>query len=118
MVFGFRFVVLLCSCTFACELVYSAVATTTFGAEPQRPLPGPQIAQSSMVSGVVASVDQGNLMIIMRTRFGQAQGFAVSSPEILKGINRGDTITVELDSQGVARRITKVGTPELSDPQR
>jgi arginine repressor len=75
-----------------------------------------RLAQSSnLLSGVVASVDPGNLMIIMRTRFGQAQAFTVSSAEVLKGISQGDTITVELDSEGVARRITKVGTPELSD---
>jgi hypothetical protein len=64
-----------------------------------------------LVSGVVASVDQSNLMIIMRTRFGRAQAFPVSSSEILKGITQGDAITVELDAQGVARRITKMGTP-------
>jgi hypothetical protein len=105
------------ACLFALGLALSALATMAAG--PHRPSPGPQVAQSaSMVSGVVASVDQGNLMIIMRTRFGQAQGFAVSSADVLKGISRGDTITVELDSQGVARRITKTGTPELSDPSQ
>lgn len=71
-----------------------------------------QLTQAEhLVSGVVASVDQSNLMIIMRTRFGRAQAFPVSSAEILKGITHGDAITVELDAQGVARRITKMGTP-------
>jgi hypothetical protein len=70
-----------------------------------------RLAQANLVSGVVASVDPANLILIMRTRFGQAQGFPVSSAELLKGINQGDAITVELDAEGVARRITKTAVP-------
>jgi hypothetical protein len=77
---------------------------------------GPSVAQQvaqaeNVVSGVVASVDPSSLMIIMKTRFGRAQAFPVSSVELLKGITQGDAITVELDAQGVARRVTKTGTP-------
>jgi len=112
------FFVLTCGCFLVLGLGLSALATMVQDAH--RPTSEQRVAQSaSMVSGVVASVDSGNLMIIMKTRFGQAQGFAVSSAEVLKGISQGDTITVELDSQGVARRITKMGTSELSEsPQR
>jgi hypothetical protein len=72
-----------------------------------------QMAQGdTQISGVVASVDQSNLLVIMRTRFGRAQSFPVSSADLLKDISPGDAISVELDAQGVATRITKTGRPD------
>jgi hypothetical protein len=72
-----------------------------------------QIAQGdTQISGVVASVDSSSLLVIMRTRFGRAQSFPVSNADLLKGIAPGDAISVELDAQGVATRITKTGRPD------
>ena len=108
------FYALVVSCFFALGLGLSALGAIAAGSH--RVASEPLVTQAgNLISGVVASVDEGNLLIILRTRFGQAQGFAVSSAEVLKGISRGDTITVELDAEGVARRITKTGTPELSE---
>jgi arginine repressor len=82
-------------------------------AEPER------TAQADVVvSGVVASVDPANQMIIMKTRFGRAQAFTVARPDLLKDVSEGDAITVELDQQGIARKVTKTaaGSPAIPSP--
>jgi arginine repressor len=81
--------------------------------------PDQRTAQADVVvSGVVASVDPANQMIIMKTRFGRAQAFTVVRPDLLKDVSEGDTITVELDQQGVARKVTKTaaGSPVAPGP--
>jgi hypothetical protein len=42
--------------------------------------------------------------------------FGVKKPELLTGLSRGERISVELDDQHVATKITKVGIPELPQP--
>jgi hypothetical protein len=89
------------------------LVTATLSTNPSVLAADRQLAQGdTRISGVVASVDVSNLLVIMRTRFGRAQSFAVSNADLLKGISQGDAITVDLDAQGVATRITKTGTPD------
>jgi arginine repressor len=79
--------------------------------------PEQRTAQADVVvSGVVASVDAANQMIIMKTRFGRAQAFTVARPDLLKDVSEGDTITVELDQQGIARKITKAAISAVPHP--
>jgi hypothetical protein len=93
-------------------LLFGLLMNMAFSVPVSKPLePTQRTAQAEMVvSGVIASLDQPNLTIIMRTRFGQAQAFTVANPDLLKDLSQGDAIMVELDQQGVARKVTKTGT--------
>jgi hypothetical protein len=72
--------------------------------------------QAEVFSGTIESIDPSGLTMTVKTAVGREVSFSVKKPELLTGLSRGERISVELDEQHVATKITKVGIPELPQP--
>lgn len=78
-----------------------------------------QAAQNSRVfSGVVEGVDVKAMKIAVKTDTGKTVDLEVTKPDLLKDIDKGDRITVEVNEKEMATKIMKnIPIPELKGPE-
>jgi hypothetical protein len=61
-----------------------------------------------MLNGTIDGIDALERLVTIQSEKKDTWMFiAVSNGELLKGLNRGDRVVVELDEQGVAQKINK-----------
>jgi len=73
-----------------------------------------------MLNGTVDGIDSLERLVTIQTEKKDIWLFiAVSSGDMLKGLNKGDRVVIELDEQGVAQKINKtaLGSKNTFDTQ-
>ena len=69
-----------------------------------------------LVTGILEELDMQNAKGKIRTDLGRPIFFEIVKPELLKGVRVGERVTIELDAEGRAMKITEVAAPELPPP--
>lgn len=66
------------------------------------------------LGGTVQAVDPAGLNIILQTDEGITEVLPVANADAVKGVVKGDRVSVELDEQGAVRKISKM-TPNSKE---
>ena len=64
------------------------------------------------IGGTIESVDPAGLRVTILTELGGKESFAVADESVLMGLTNGDRVSVEMDDQGIVKKIVKT-TPDL-----
>ena len=86
---------------FAARLACSLVLWGALSAGAQ-PLP----LDPSVLTGTIALLDFKNLTVVLQ-KDNMIHAFSVTTPEMLEGLTKGDSIRVEVDERGKAKSIRK-----------
>ena len=81
----------------ACSLVLWGAPST--GAQPLQLDP-------AVLTGTIALLDFKNLTVVLQ-KDNMIHAFSVTTPEMLEGLTKGDSIRVEVDERGKAKSIRK-----------
>ena len=69
------------------------------------------------VGGTIEEVDPAGLRITIQTDMGKKVSFPVSNAEVIRGLTKGDQVSVELDEQGKVLKIVKNNSAPKSAPE-
>ena len=72
--------------------------------------------QTQMVTGTVSDLDAAHLKLTVKTDLEKNVYVDVAQPDLLREVHAGDRVTLRLDAQGKADKITKLTVPELPSP--
>lgn len=71
------------------------------------------LATTTFIGSTIEAIDPAGQSLTIHTIEGDSWTFRVTSPELLKGLNKGDRCSLETDLQGRVIRIVKTA----SDPR-
>jgi hypothetical protein len=66
-------------------------------------------AGSTFIGSTVMEIGQDGRQVKIRTLQGESFSLDVANPEVIKGVNKGDQVSLELDSQDRVNKMVKVG---------
>lgn len=81
-----------------------------------QPVGQPLDRSARLHTGTIQDLDASELKLTLKTDLEKAIFVKVVRPDLMKELTAGDRVTVELDENGLAHKITKVGAPELRAP--
>jgi hypothetical protein len=73
---------------------------------------GPAQAASTFIGTTVLEVGTDGRKVTVRTTQGESWSLDVVDPELLKGVKKGDQVSLELDAQDRVSKIVKTSEPE------
>ena len=76
--------------------------------------PGVPGIAPQFIGGTIQAVDPAGLNIILQTDQGKTELLPVANADAVKGLTKGDRVSVELDEKGAVRKISKT-SPESKD---
>lgn len=87
-------------------------------AQVQAAPPGPgEPVFAKFIGGTVETIDHAGLKITILTDMGKLQSLPIDSPDVIKGLAKGDRVSVELDEQGNVMKIVKTGAEQKTAPE-
>lgn len=89
-------------------LLAGALASLSYG--------GPTATSDRFIAGTIEGIDVTGLRLTIKSDLGIAQSLPVASADVIKGLNSGDQVSVELDEQGRVMKVVRT-VPEPRDPQ-
>lgn len=95
--------------TIASMLLLVGLTISVGQADPGVPGTAPQF-----IGGTVQAIDPAGLNIILKTDQGKTEMLPVANADAVKGLAKGDRVSVELDEKGAVRKISKL-SPESKD---
>ena len=98
--------------TIAGLLFLVGVTISAGQADPVIPGTAPQF-----LGGTIQAVDPGGLNIILQTDQGKTELLPVANADAVKGLTKGDRVSVELDEKGAARKISKMSPESKNSPE-
>lgn len=90
-------------------LFLAGIAIPVGQADPGVPATDPQ-----SIGGTIQAIDPAGLSIILQTDQGKTELLPVANPDAVKGLAKGDRVSVELDEKGAVRKASKA-SPESND---
>ena len=72
-----------------------------------------QITTERFVGGTIEGIDSAGLRIIIQTDLGKSESLPVANAEVMKGVSKGDQVSVELDEQGRVMKIVKTSPDQV-----
>src|SRR5712691_8444186 len=69
------------------------------------------------MGGTIEDVDPAGLKITITTDMGKKVSFPVSNPEVIRGLTKGDQVSVELDEQGKVLKVVKNNSAPKPAPE-
>jgi Cu/Ag efflux protein CusF len=67
----------------------------------------PVFAASTFISSTIMEVSSDGRKVTIRTAQGESWSLPVSDPELLKGVKKGDQVSLELDTKDEVSKIVK-----------
>jgi len=72
--------------------------------------------RAQIVTGTITDLDTAQLKLTIKTDLEKNIYVHVAQPDLLREVHAGDRVTLRLDAQGKADKITKLTVPELPPP--
>jgi hypothetical protein len=66
-------------------------------------------ASSTFISSTITEIGPDGRQVTIRTMQGESFSLDVASPEVMKGVRKGDQVSLELDAEDRVNKIVKVG---------
>ena len=88
-----------------------AVGMVTTPIQAAGPLSQGDLILAMFIGGTVEEIDHAGLQVTIQTEMGKKESFPVANAEVIKGLAKGDRVSVEMDEQGKVRTIVKT-TPD------
>ncbi len=88
-----------------------AVGMVTTPIQVAGPLSQGDLILAMFIGGTVEEIDHAGLQVTIQTEMGKKESFPVTNAEVIKGLAKGDRVSVEMDEQGKVRTIVKT-TPD------
>lgn len=70
------------------------------------------VASTTFIGSTIEDIDLAGMKITIKTDQGESLSLSVANAEIMKGLTKGDRVSLELDVQGRVMKIVKI-TPDL-----
>lgn len=98
--------------TIASVLFLVGMAISVGQADPG--LPG---TVSQFIGGTVQAIDPAGLSIVLETEQGKTEMLPVANADAVKGLAKGDRVSVELDEKGAVKKISKMSSDPKESPE-
>ncbi len=69
------------------------------------------------MGGTIEEVDPAGLKITIQTDMGKKVSFPVSNAEVIRGLTKGDQVSIELDEQGKVLKVVKNNSAPKPAPE-
>lgn len=81
--------------------------------------PGIPGVAPQFIGGTIQAIDPAGLNIILQTEQGKTELLPVANADAVKGLAKGDRVSVELDEKGAVRKISKLSSEpkDSSEPK-
>lgn len=76
------------------------------------PSQGALVASTTLIGSTIEEIDVAGLKVTIKTDQGESLSLSVANAEVMKGLTKGDRVSLELDVQGRVMKIVKI-TPDL-----
>lgn len=70
------------------------------------------VASTTFIGSTIEEIDLAGMKITIKTDQGESLSLSVASAEVMKGLTKGDRVSLELDVQGRVMKIVKTA-PDL-----
>lgn len=87
-------------------------APFTYAADPISDRETLLVASTTYIGSTIEEIDLAGMKIIIKTDQGESLSLSVANAEVMKGLTKGDRVSLELDVQGRVRKIVKIA-PDL-----
>ncbi|HKW86627.1 MAG TPA: hypothetical protein VJM82_06135 [Nitrospiraceae bacterium] len=71
-----------------------------------------RVAVTTFIGSTIEEIDSAGLKVTVKTDQGESLSLSVANAEVMKGLTKGDRVSLELDVQGRVRKIVKIA-PDL-----
>ena len=72
---------------------------------------------TKFVGGTIEEIDHTGLRVTIQTEMGQKESLPVADAEVIKGLTKGDRVSVEMDEQGKVMKIVKLAPDRSGAPE-
>lgn len=79
--------------------------------------PGVPGIAPQFLGGTIQAIDPAGLSIILQTDQGKTELLPVANADAVKGLMKGDRVSVELDEKGAVRKISKASSESKDAPE-
>lgn len=69
------------------------------------------------IAGTIQAIDPAGMNIIVQTEQGKSEMLPVANADAVKGLVKGDSVSVELDDKGTVVKIVKTATDSKKSPE-
>jgi len=76
------------------------------------PSQGTLVASTTFIGSTIEEIDLAGLKVTIKTDQGESLSLPVANAEVMKGLTKGDRVSLELDVQGKVMKIVKTA-PDL-----
>jgi hypothetical protein len=76
------------------------------------PSQGTLVASTTFIGSTIEAIDLAGLKVSIKTDQGESLSLPVANAEVMKGLTKGDRVSLELDVQGRVMKIVKIA-PDL-----
>lgn len=99
-------------------LIVSVLALVGTGLSVGQADPGvmPDVAPK-FIAGTIQAIDPAGMNIIVQTDQGKSEMLPVANADAVKGLVKGDSVSVELDDKGTVVKIVKTTTEPKQSPE-
>lgn len=98
---------------FSLALVMGLVITSSPAASPDRTDP----TLAKFVGGTIEEIDPASLRVTIQTEMGKKESLPVTDAGVIKGLSKGDRVSVEMDEQGTVVKIVKLAPDRKGAPE-
>ena len=98
---------------FSLALVMGLVITSSQAASPNQTDP----TLTKFVGGTIEEIDPAGLQVTIQTELGKMESLPLADAAVIKGLTKGDRVSVEMDEQGKVMKIVKLAPDRKGAPE-
>ncbi|MGH7205014.1 MAG: hypothetical protein ACREI2_02265 [Nitrospiraceae bacterium] len=87
--------------------VFTMVSLLLFLGVTFSPSQGALVASTAFIGSTIEEIDLAGLKVTIKTDQGESLSLSVTNAEVMKGLTKGDRVSLELDVQGRVMKIVK-----------
>lgn len=81
------------------------------------PSQGTLVASTTFIGSTIEAIDLAGLKVTIKTDQGESLSLPVANAEVMKGLTKGDRVSLELDVQGRVMKIVKIAPDRKIAPE-